>query len=858
MTDPAFLAEHLVRALSRAEVLAIGGFTAVAALGGTLALPPVMQRIVLRPWREKRLGDLIPVDSVLDDGFTLRCVDGTLVVTIEIWGVDTQSLEGGARAEIRTIKNALLIDLAKLGIQLRKFAERRRRPFAAQVPVTGNPRRQAFADKWAGQFDETMVTRHVVVLSVRAGSSQARTRLGEAARVALEYLRPFGARVLSQGGAPDGRSDLLSFWHGIANPAAGERFPPVSTGIGHAIATTPITTDYQGDGRLEAVAGDRIRHGYAISINALPEEGIGDDALTGLLVLPVELTIVQHILPLEAAMAELLLRQRQRQAANTYVSAAAAQQYELVHELVAPGSPAQTALCRYATTVFAWGRTKEEALAAKEAVRMALRHQRFAPADEVSETATMWWAQWPSFDDQRFMREHLLTSQAVANLMTLERPPIGLLRCDWGEGAALRAQTAQGTPYAVNLHQGEEPEQLAHTVIFGPPGTGKTTLAVMLALGALTQFAGSGFRARFFDRLLGQFVAVTAHGGRYVTFDEAGPSDAARTAGFRGNLQPFRRELTPARRQHILQLLRLMAGPAGGSPKASEQFDHALRMIGRLDAHQRDLQQIVSYAFSEGTDLQRAMRQWLPGGAYGGLFAGDDRTGLADSDLVAFDMTSVLQDKVLAPVVVADLAFEIKIAALAEARPGMIVLDECKALFSNAEFQREVMVWLDELRKARQAVVTMWQGPGQIPSAVEDSLRRHSATHIFFRDPSVHPSDYERWNLTRREIAWLRGEDARTAHMPYACLLKKPAIGESVVIDLDLRRLGRDALLFKSGAAYSSLAATCQADAEAGGLDWVSDYLVRAAALAGDPMSAAPSGTDPGSSQSSRIEGEAA
>lgn len=835
------ISQHLLHALGRTESGVVAILSAVAAAGAAVAMPPLLQRVLMRPWTEDRLGDLLPLDAQLDDSETLRCVDGTVVLTLEIWGVDTHGLAGADRVEIRERKNELFYALAPLGVRVRMFTDRRRQALTSEVNPAAHPQRRLFVETWNRQFEDSFLTRHVLVLSVAGGTPKARDSLRKARTLALELLKPFGVRALSNRPAADARSDLLSFWAGIANRAAAERFPCVDAGIGQVIATGPVTFDYAGDGRIESVAGDRTLHGYIVSLGTLPSETV-DDICNGFLVLPHELTLVQHVSILDAAEAEIVLDWRQRQASNTYVSTTAAAQFAAARSEIAPGSDSRLRLCHHSAFAIAWGRTVEEALEAREAVRQEFRRRRMVPVDEVDDVAALWWSQWPSFDADAFMRGHLLTSRPVADLATLERPPIGLMRCDWGTGAPLRCRTAQGTPYHLSLHESAAKDGLAHTIMFGRSGSGKTTLLTMLAMGATVQFPR--LQARYFDRLLGQYVAVTAHGGRYVRFD--GPSlegvpDLGRDAStLAATLQPFRRPLTPERRQHILDLLRLMSGAAGATPEAAGVFDHMLRLLGQLDVRDRSLQRLVEICVPRTSTLRQVFRSWLPGGAYGHIFGhdGDDLTGLEDADLVAFDMTSVLEDPQLAPVVVADISFEIRTAARLAGRPGLIGLDESKALFAHPGFKTAALHWLTELRKARQAVVLMFQYPGQVDPETEMALRTQTATHIFFRDARTHYRDFERWGFTRREMAFIKRQDPHTDHMEHACLVKKPDLGESVVVDFSLRRVGDLALLFKSGNAFVQAAQEARRCAPG---DWLPAYITIARAIAeqhGEPAKA--------------------
>jgi type IV secretory pathway VirB4 component len=69
-------------------------------------------------------------------------------------------------------------------------------------------------------------------------------------------------------------------------------------------------------------------------------------------------------------------------------------------------------------------------------------------------------------------------------------------------------------------------------------------------------------------------------------------------------------------------------------------------------------------------------------------------------------------------------------------------------------------------------------------------------TQIFFRNAQARPEDYENWNLTPKEMAFIQGKIYRD--LRYAILFCKPAIGESVILNIDMSGLGPYLQLFNS------------------------------------------------------------
>ena len=64
--------------------------------------------------------------------------------------------------------------------------------------------------------------------------------------------------------------------------------------------------------------------------------------------------------------------------------------------------------------------------------------------------------------------------------------------------------------------------------------------------------------------------------------------------------------------------------------------------------------------------------------------------------------------------------------------------------------------------------------------------------------------DYENWRLTPREKDFIFGREFK--ELRYAILVSRPAVGESVILDVDLSGLGPFLKLYSSGRKHVLLA----------------------------------------------------
>ena len=406
------------------------------------------------------------------------------------------------------------------------------------------------------------------------------------------------------------------------------------------------------------------------------------------------------------------------------------------------------------------------------------------------------------------------------------------MRCDWGRSWVLKMKTVLGTSYHFNFHQDGNNESRAHTVVFGSTGAGKTLLVNLLITGALEHFPD--LRVFSFDRDYGQYVAATAGGGRYLRFGR----QVGRAKPI--SLMPFGRDFSDDMvRRHIGKLLTFLSDPTTTETveQTREMVDVALQTFQQLDRPQdRRLSEVLSAISQPNTEPRRNLERWCARGQYGTYFdALRDDAGLSGSRWTVIDSSTFVSDPVLATPIVFELTERIREEVRANGAPGLIVLDEARALLENPKFCQEFRRWMEELRKSRTAVVSLWQRPSQLAEISErvraqgeqvnlnEMLRANCATQIFLRDPQARPELYADWDLTEREYEFISGSADWARDFKYAALIRKPDTGESVVVDTNIGSLGDLMHIYRSGVQQSTNAMELQARYP--GEEWVPAYV---------------------------------
>ena len=119
-------------------------------------------------------------------------------------------------------------------------------------------------------------------------------------------------------------------------------------------------------------------------------------------------------------------------------------------------------------------------------------------------------------------------------------------------------------------------------------------------------------------------------------------------------------------------------------------------------------------------------------------------------------------------------------------------------MLANPMFRQNFAVGLQEGRKKRQLYLAAFQQPNIIDKlGIGELIRGQAQTEIFFRNTQAVAEDYDNWNFTAKEYAFIKGELYRD--LKYAILFRKPSQNESVILNVDISGLGPYIKLFNSG-----------------------------------------------------------
>ncbi|MDR3126029.1 MAG: hypothetical protein LBT92_00140 [Rickettsiales bacterium] len=735
---------------------------------------------------ETRLPDFLPFERLLDDGSTIICSNGSLVRVFKVHGVMSsfarvETVQGYLEARQKWVDS-----LSEISVESRIFTLREK-VRNDMLAVEGTRALGEIARKWSEAKADIFVNSHYIVLSVN-GRRDGMKDLDAAASNLEAILAPFGIRKLVEKG---GSESPLSFFAHIINQVS--RPEPRGRGVADGISEFLVGDEvfFSNRGAIRFSSGPREKYMAVVGIKQ--EAGQADEQmLSDILALNYELSVLHNVYPISKLKAQMILTNQRRAASATSFSYDVVRQYDDALALIEQSDEDHQTLVNYAETFFVSASSPESLDKAVFEIEKICRLYGVVPVREGWVAQASWFAQFPTYDV--YPRSYRLLSRAAACLFNFERQPEGLGKCDWGDSPLTVFPTYQGTAYQFQFHVSAEQAAVAHTIAIGPTGQGKTTLYSFLA-GQAMRFRD--LKVFFFDRHRGAEIFTYAAGGDYINFEGDTKDRDALHGGQTVHLNPFRIEDTPENRSFLRRWLREITQVSDAASEAeiaraiTTAFDY-------LEPSKRSLKNLYKSCFSPAGAMRRELFRFVDDSQYGGLFNAPSDTLDLTGRFNAFDFTYLFDDDVLAPAVVSYIMNRIQNITGRTGSPSLIIIDETAPMLANAEFSRNFVAGLQEGRKKRQAYLAAFQQPNLVDRmGLGDVIRGQMQTQVFFKNAQARPEDYQGWNLTPKEMAFVQGKAYKD--MKYAILFRKPSIDESVILNVDLSGLGPYLRLFDSG-----------------------------------------------------------
>jgi len=801
------LETQLTFATGGAATTAIGAVlaTLTAAAGAAVIVPAVTRAIMPKP-KETHLSDFLPFEGLSRDGRTVHLKDQSVARYYLIGGVDQSFIDPAQAVYYAGQRKAFMDSLAEINVTARIFTVRKK---MAVAPMKGYPNQTALdiAKKWNNQFLAAYRTLNVICLS-----ANTETKLDEAEQSMESSLSAYGVYQLSQDRErnPE-RITLGEFLGQMTAPASCPA--PQATGLNMSDALAGDIVWFRPDGVVEFTNGNQKRYAVAIGLKRLSDEMNINLALE-IASLQMEMTVSRYIEPMSKAEAIIKLEQHQRLAvASTFNPLNVAQQFADAATMVEGSDENRSALCAYCQTIFIFGDSIEEVVANEDTLRKILASNGVTPVRETGATQASWFLQFPTMD--LLPRPYKLFTFNLAFDYALDRPAIGLPRSDWGEGPIANFRTVANTVYQHQFHISDADAALGHGLVIAPTGSGKTVLMEFLSLMASRHRNVKHF---FFDRYQGTAIYNLAMGGKYLSLN-AEPLPWSEVGG----MNPFDCVDTEDNRSFLNLWLQAISGCQDNEDVA--EIANAVDIaFDALERGQRSLSTIHEAAFSPGSRIRNELQKWVSEGGYGPIFNAErDAIDIDDNWLTTFDMTKLLEDPELGAATVHYLMHKIRSTMRRNNAPGFIFIDETEPLLKDPNFRNLFKVSLQEFRKIRGVVISVFQRPEALQaSGVSQLVRQQSGTYYLFQNPGARAADYAEFELTERELAYVLGQSGLAKKAKRSVLIKRPLTGESVIVDIDLSPLGPHVRVFSSSSRDVSLVSELYRKMDG---KWIERYL---------------------------------
>ena len=739
---------------------------------------------------DSRLSDYLPFERMLPDGKTILCSNGSLVRVFKVYGAQVAFVRAEMVTSLLGERKKWVDSLSEISVESRIFTLRQKVKNEKTL-IPDNKIMRQVAETWSRSQEEIFINSHYIVLSVN-DRDNAMKDLDTASSTMRALLSNYGVEELVEKEGVGAEESPLGFFAHIINQIS--RPEPISSQMIYDSVSELLVSDeifFANKGYIRFSSGGREKYMAAVGIKQQAGE-VNEQMLSDILTLNFEINVLTNLFPISKLRAQLMLTNQKRMAASTSFSFDVLRQFDDALALIEQGDEDHQTLVKCAQTFFVSAESMEALNKAVFEVEKVCRLYGVTPVREGWVAQASWFAQFPTYD--KYPRMYNMLSRPAAAAFNFERQPEGLARSDWGDAPIAIFPTYQGTAYQFQFHVTDEAGSVAHTIAIGPTGQGKTTLYSFLA-GQALKF--DDLRVFFFDRHRGAEIFTYSIGGDCISFAGDTKDKDAFHGGRSVHLNPFRIEDLPENRAFLRRWLKeiTLVDDAASELEIARAVTTA---FDYLEPSKRSLKNLYKACFAPAGRMRRELFRWVDDNQYGQLFNSENDTLDLDSRFSTFDFTYLFEDDMLAPAVISYIMNRIGRITGKTGSPSLIIIDETAPMLANAEFRKNFVAGLQEGRKKRQAYLAAFQSPNVLDKlGIGEVIRGQMQTQIFFRNQSARPEDYETWNLTPKELAFIQGRIFKD--LRWAILFRKPAINESVILNVNMSGLGPYLQLFNSG-----------------------------------------------------------
>lgn len=727
---------------------------------------------------------MLPLLHIQADRETTTTKDGDLVKVISLRGQDFTGRDDNVLEAARLHRQNYLEEVGS-GVAIMIHSAR----FQVEGDMLGeayeSPVAQEIAAAWANTFASSYRTQHYLVIRTarvslaeraskrldKAATKAPEKLLNDAVEVTLARLKEYQPAIL--------RGDsLVSYWASRIN---GRHCLHKDNG-GWVIDDLLSDTDlhWPDDKPYQVYIGQVNRYSAWLAIKAYP--GTTDGGLINdLFRTRAEFNLYQtvNMMPKDASLAHVADLKN-----NTlsFVEAGAEILLEL-QEVQERISTDEIVCCVHGWALEVVAASPEQLETSVQSITRAIESHGVRIKRETLNQEPLFWSTWPGLEKHN-VRSRIVTTENMSDFATFATIGEGLDRCSWGPMPVTRFRTEAGSEYGFTFHQGPDRLELGHTLVIGGSNAGKTTLMSFLIAMSMKY---PKFRAMCLDRLHGLEVMTRMLGGEYTDFSEL--------SGF----NPFHLEDDPENRKFLQTTLAALAKVEEQDQQTQVEerrlIHDAIDQAFQMPKADRCLDHLLD-AFGKGGpgSLRERIGQWASDGPLGGLFSASRDSLSFDRRLVGFDMTLLLQSPLVLGPVANYLFYRLDLEVRRDPGPFVVFVDEVLNYLNEPATAPHILRSIREIRKQDGVAILAAQEAAAINEhPMGKDLLKSIATYVLYPAPTAEREHYVKGlGLTDAEYEWLLRPHNRRV------LVKRPNTGESVILDVDLKPLGRGLKVFDS------------------------------------------------------------
>jgi len=442
--------------------------------------------------------------------------------------------------------------------------------------------------------------------------------------------------------------------------------------------------------------------------------------------------------------------------------------------------------------------------AAREVKNVLLSGFKVESVRETIHTEALFWANFPDLEHLNVRsKKNMVTNETVADFVTFQADDLGSESCSWGNAPVCHFKTVSGADHGFIFHKSPRQEENGNTIIIGGSGSGKTTLISFL-LSQATKFQRNGakFKVLAFDKSNGLEVPFKLFDCTYTDFDE------------KCELNPFHLPDNGNNRAFLTSWLKNCTSK--NDDESIELISQAIDTAYQLNKKDRKLAALADeFGLKRKGNIRASIDKWLPGGAYGDYFNGDTDALNFDSQMVGFDMTTLLNIPEILGAVTEYVFHGFQTEVSENPCPNAVFFDEL-VKFLDSPIGHMIPKWPQEIRKLDGIFIGAIQELKVLTNhKYGTELLDNCGTFILYPNPSAEREHYiDALGLSESEFKWIR----TPSH--YHAMVKRKD-GRSTILNVDLSDLGGNLKVLSSARREVSRLRNCIED----GGDWKEKYI---------------------------------